>query len=405
MALDSNLIMRGAQAALEKAQPFSNFMGGAQSGQQLMRGDLQNQQLQQNVDQQAALAPLQQRALEQGIETGDLQNQTLQASLDALGVPDEATAKEVALNVATIAGLPTAEAKLTKIKSLKAIALKNNRTTENLDELEAAYMQDPAAGDALVNASIGAFQQTGFLSEKDAQLMSAGEAEFESLIKEFSPEDQVKARRVKSGLDPRAVGSGNITTATTEGLTDQVADSQATIKQRGKFAELTGASRAKAIDSGFNKIQNINSNIGNIDRAISAIDEGASTGAIESRFFPTIRAATVKLEQIQKELGLDIIGAVSFGALSEGELQLALNTALPTNLEPKELKKFLEDKRQAQSKLRDYYKDQINFLDSGGTLAGYLRSKERDNQQQSQGSTQTQSQPSSVGRFQIEVLP
>jgi uncharacterized protein YpiB (UPF0302 family) len=397
--------MRGAQAALEKAQPFSNFMGGAQSGQQLMRGDLQNQQLQQNVDQQAALAPLQQRALEQGIETGDLQNQTLQASLDALGVPDEATAKQVALNVATIAGLPTAEAKLAKIKSLKEIALKNNRTTENLDELEAAYMQDPAAGDALVNASIGAFQQTGFLSEIDAQLMSAGEAEFESLIKDFSPEDQVKARRVKSGLDPRAVGSGNITTATTEGLTDQVADSQATIKQRGKFAELTGASRAKAIDSGFSKIQNINSNIGNIDRAISAIDEGASTGAIESRFFPTIRSATVKLEQIQKELGLDIIGAVSFGALSEGELQLALNTALPTNLEPKELKKFLEDKRQAQSKLRDYYKDQINFLDSGGTLAGYLRSKERDNQQQPQGSTQTQSQTSSVGRFQMEVLP
>jgi hypothetical protein len=404
MALDSNLIMRGAQAALEKAQPFSNFMGGAQSGQQLMRGDLQNQQLQQNVDQQAALAPLQQRALEQGIETGDLQNQTLQASLDALGVPDEATAKQVALNVATIAGLPTAEAKLAKIKSLKEIALKNNRTTENLDELEAAYMQDPAAGDELLNSSIGAFQQTGFLSKKDAQLMSAGEAEFESLIKDFSPEDQVKARRVKSGLDPRAVGSGNITTATTEGLTDQVADSQATIKQRGKFAELTGASRAKAIDSGFNKIQNINSNIGNIDRAISAIDEGASTGAIESRFFPTIRSATVKLEQIQKELGLDIIGAVSFGALSEGELQLALNTALPTNLEPKELKKFLEDKRQAQSKLRDYYKDQINFLDSGGTLAGYLRSKERDNQQQPQGSTQTQSQPSSVGRFQIEVI-
>jgi hypothetical protein len=169
MALDSNLIMRGAQAALEKAQPFSNFMGGAQSGQQLMRGDLQNQQLQQNVDQQAALAPLQQRALEQGIETGDLQNQTLQASLDALGVPDEATAKQVALNVATIAGLPTAEAKLAKIKSLKEIALKNNRTTENLDELEAAYMQDPAAGDELLSAGIGALQQTGFLTSDQAQ--------------------------------------------------------------------------------------------------------------------------------------------------------------------------------------------------------------------------------------------
>ena len=35
--------------------------------------------------------------------------------------------------------------------------------------------------------------------------VSAGQREFESLIKDFSPEDQVKARRTKAGLDARAV--------------------------------------------------------------------------------------------------------------------------------------------------------------------------------------------------------
>lgn len=61
----------------------------------------------------------------------------------------------------------------------------------------------------------------------------AGQAEFEALIANFSPEDQVKARRIKSGLTARAVGSSDIT-ITERGMADIVAQ---TLKILGKGRE------------------------------------------------------------------------------------------------------------------------------------------------------------------------
>lgn len=189
--------------------------------------------------------------------------------------------------------------------------------------------------------------------------------------------DTLSAVRIKLGQDPRAVGSAVITTAVTPGLTGQVAESEETIRQRTKFAEATGASRAKIIDKGFESIQRIDTNIRNLNQAITALDAGATTGVIESRFLPTVRAATVALEQIQAQLGLDVVQAVQFGALSEGELTLALATALPTGLQPEELREWIANRQAAQRKLRDYYSSQIQFLDQDGTVAGFLRSQER----------------------------
>lgn len=202
---------------------------------------------------------------------------------------------------------------------------------------------------------------------------------FEALIANFTDEDKKIARRIKAGLDPRAVGTGAITTATQPGLTEQVAESEEIIRQRTKFAEMTGASRAKAIDAGFDSIQKIDTNIRNLDQAIVAIDGGATTGAIVTRFTPTIRASTVLVEQIQKKLALDVINSATFGPLSERELDLALKTALPTNLKPPELRQWIVDRQIAQRKLQDYFKDQIQFLDQGGTIAGFLRQQSRQN--------------------------
>lgn len=381
MTNGARLILQGAQPAIQAAAPVSNLLSGTSGALGLQGAGLRNQLL----GQQIQAAPLQRElmaaqvaAAPAQLEAQQLQNQLRQAQIDALGVPDAPTAQQVALNAAKIKGLKTVEQKLSAIDRMRSEAIAANRTTSNLDELKAAFEQDEALGNELLDAGISAFRQSGFLKpEEEAAATSASQREFESLIAGFTPEEQTRARRIKAGLEPRAVGTGAITAATTEGLTEAVAKSEATIKQRTKFAEMTGASRAKAIDSGFDRIQKINTNIANIDRAIQAIDDGASTGAIESRFFPTFRRATKELEQVQKELGLDVIGSVTFGALSEGELDLALQTALPTGLEPEALREFLTNKREAQQKLRSYYQEQVDFLDQGGTIAGFLRSRER----------------------------
>jgi hypothetical protein len=146
------------------------------------------------------------------------------------------------------------------------------------------------------------------------------------------------------------------------------AETQRTRAQERGLGDFT----AKQVNQAFAEIGKIKKNIGNINDAIKAIDDGASTGVIASKL-PNITAASVQLANIRNTLGLDVIGSVTFGALSEGELNLALDTALPTNLAPKELKAYLLNKKTAQTKLAEYLSKQATYLSkSGNTLAGWL---------------------------------
>lgn len=122
----------------------------------------------------------------------------------------------------------------------------------------------------------------------------------------------------------------------------------------------------------FTRVGQIQSNISNLNQVIAAIDNGAKSGQIESRF-PTWNAATIELRNLQNQLGLDVVGSVTFGALSEGELQLALQTALPTNLNESDLRDWIVRKRDAQQKLAGYMTEQARFLSRpGNTLAMWL---------------------------------
>ncbi len=154
------------------------------------------------------------------------------------------------------------------------------------------------------------------------------------------------------------------------------------IKASEEFGATTQGSRAqsrgigdltaKQVGQAFAEVGKIKKNIGNIDEAIAAIDAGANTGVIASKL-PNINAASIQLANIRNQLGLDVIGSVTFGALSEGELNLALDTALPTTLAPKDLKVYLVNKKNAQTKLAGYLSKQATYLQKpGNTLAGWL---------------------------------
>ena len=213
-------------------------------------------------------------------------------------------------------------------------------------------------------------------AQKQAQMqaqpqLSADFLSFQQSIAGLSPEDQEKALRIRLRLDPGAVGSSAITTATTPKLTEQVSESESFIKGKTKFAEMSAASRAKKIDDGFTKIGNINTGLRNIDRALAAIDEGASSGKIQ-KFFPSIRKSTIELNNLQNEFALDVISGVTLGAISEAELELAKQVGLPKDLAPEALREFLLEKKAAQEKLRSYFEEQIAFLDRGGSIAEFI---------------------------------
>jgi hypothetical protein len=128
--------------------------------------------------------------------------------------------------------------------------------------------------------------------------------------------------------------------------------------------------------SAFDQVGKSRSNIANLEEAKRlVVEEGANTGVIADRL-PNWKASTVALDTVKNELGLDVVGSVTFGALSQGELTLALNTALPTNLSEDALVDWIDRKIVAQRKLQDYlYAQAIYLADGDKTIGDWLRTQ------------------------------
>lgn len=338
---------------LASFDPVGRFQGARSTALSNEARSLGLQQAKQDLPRQNALADIQLRQAQQGEQAG----------LRQAGISQESSRVKF-LNQFGLAmeQIPTLEGRMRAAQTLAPLAQKVG--------------VDPAVFTP-ENLSIQGIQQllsttSSFIN--DPSKLSAAQQEFASLTKDLSPEDLKKARRIKLRLDPGAVGSA-VQTITDAGTAEDIGDTEAIISERKKFGELTGSSRAKRIDSGFDRITQINTGLRNIDRALTALDEGAKTGRIESNFFPSIRAASIKLDQLQNEFALDVISGVTLGAISEAELALAKEVGLPKNLNEDDLKIFLQDKKAAQEKVREYFERQIQFLNSGGDIADFVASE------------------------------
>lgn len=130
---------------------------------------------------------------------------------------------------------------------------------------------------------------------------------------------------------------------------------------QAKAAESLGALQSKFVENAAESLSNVSSAIANYDRAIQAIDEGGSAGAV-ARYLPDITKASAELTNAMNNLGLNVIGSVTFGALSEGELRLAMDVAVPRNLRGPQLREWLVERRDAQEKVRAAIQEQQRFL-------------------------------------------
>ena len=149
-------------------------------------------------------------------------------------------------------------------------------------------------------------------------------------------------------------GGGQSTPVTTQ----SVAASEGEIEATKDAAEQAIKKSGEAYD----RLATIKSTIQKYDEAIRLVKEdGASSGPIASRF-PSFQSSTLELEAIQRELGLGVVSSVTFGALSEAELAIAMQTGLPTNLEGPALIDWLERKKASQQKLAEYVSEAAQFL-------------------------------------------
>tara|TARA_R100001443_G_C3356876_1_gene178152 strand:+ start:1230 stop:2459 length:1230 start_codon:yes stop_codon:yes gene_type:complete len=165
------------------------------------------------------------------------------------------------------------------------------------------------------------------------------------------------------------------------------------IIQEGRlvFQKEEAKNRAKQLQSYAKSIPQAQRLVDNYEEVLKTIDEGAETGFIMSKL-PSLRAASQRLDALQQELGLNVIANTTFGALSESELNFALRTALPTNLNPDELKIEIQRRLEIQNKLIAYMMEAQKFIRDGGTVNGFLElkydeQKAREKAQQNGGAT------------------
>ena len=276
-----------------------DIVGSLSSGFQL-GGQIQQQQAtQQQLGQQQALQSKIQGLRQQALG-GNRQALTQLAAIDpqqaqqlqkfqigqteATQESQQRRIKSVVEGALQVQNLPDDASKLNFLKRRREDLKFRDVPTQDTDELIQLFEAGQGEqANALISGAVQTGQQLGLIKAPTQDRKT----EFEELTKDLPAEQKKEATLIKLGLSPRAVGSA-IQTISDRGIEEQIGKSSATIKQREKFGELTGASRAKTIDQGVEKIAKINLGLGNIDRAISALNRGAGVGAIQ-RFYHRLK--------------------------------------------------------------------------------------------------------------------
>lgn len=407
MAIDARLIQQNLLSSLQNITPAEDFNRGLLANQQREQGAIQNQLLQQRFDQGQAQAPLQQQALQQRLDIG------------AQGLAADTQAQELAAQTAALQTLGTAA------KTLKPFIEAGDLigAAGQIDVLERLGI-DPE-----ILQDIDELISTGDLGEISNQIATietfnranAGEGD---IIKSSQRFEQEKGGQQFSVVDValpdgtltsiRTPVVGTILKKTTGESISQEREAEVIQKgaERGavleadlKKAPIVEASKAAAKQAiamsgkAFERLEGIAEGIGQIDEAISLIDEGAKSGVIASKL-PSISKASIGLDNLQKRMGLNVVSNTTFGALSEGELGLALDTALPTKLSPPDLRRWLVQKKLAQTKLQNYLSDAASFLGTpGNTIADFIQLQKIKSLEAEQGITKDSvEQPASQQR-------
>tara|TARA_R110000772_G_C13310276_1_gene440180 strand:- start:23548 stop:24498 length:951 start_codon:yes stop_codon:yes gene_type:complete len=171
-------------------------------------------------------------------------------------------------------------------------------------------------------------------------------------------------------LNPDGTPKERIVQSTAEENIANVVDETTQVEQAKDTVDFNNKALTESYQA-YNKIQESRLNG---QKGIAALDAGAESGFVES-FLPSIRAASIELDNVQRRMGLDVVGNTTFGALSKGELELALAVALPTNLEPEALREWLVKKDEAQEKLSKYVMEAMVHLSGGGNMIDFLKDR------------------------------
>lgn len=172
-----------------------------------------------------------------------------------------------------------------------------------------------------------------------------------------------------------------VTGAEAAKVIDEANKYEAAQAQRIAGSKKIGTVTADQAVKAFEKAANVTTSIETIDRAVAAIDDGAMSGFV-ANYLPNITKASAELKSAMNQMGLDVISTVTFGALSESEMNVAMETAVPRNLAGPQLREWLIEKRAAQVKAREALERAASYLSvPGNTIASWLELKSGQRQE------------------------
>ena len=132
-----------------------------------------------------------------------------------------------------------------------------------------------------------------------------------------------------------------------------------------------GDNAAKIVLDSYDQMSKVRTNIDTLQDAKRALESGAQTGFF-AQFLPDISRSATELANVKNRLGLDVVSSVTFGALSESELNMALNTALPTNMDEDYLKGWVQERIDAKKKLLANLSEAASFLARGNSIGDWM---------------------------------
>ena len=316
-------------------------------------------------------------------------NQHTQQWLSALSSRDPAQIQAVAAEMEEIerayqtygGGTAATDPRTNKMKELEAAGIKpgtpeyqqavlgQTQTTKQRELAAAGIMPgSPEYRQAMLGGGSGGEGQKG-----STDFVTVGGKSY-TLGTVFNPQTQQWTNQLVPIEDPSGTG-GNVEFLGSSGVAPSQRPEQ---KYRESQFGAAGEAAIKRSELYFDRVDSARRSISNIDEAIAAIRAGASTGTI-MQYMPSFRESSKQLDAAGRRMGLDVVSAVTFGALSEKELEFAQADALPKDMEGPQLEDFLVQRRNAQLKLANYlesaaiYLGQTNGKGEPNTVASWYK--------------------------------
>jgi len=145
-------------------------------------------------------------------------------------------------------------------------------------------------------------------------------------------------------------------------------------------ANIANAKAASAqATKAYETVNTVRRTISAYDQAIIAIENGAFTSPAKIlNNFPTLTNAGADLDSARIVLGLGVIQMTTFGALSKGELDLAMESGVPKG-DRGQVMARLQQRKAAQIKYANALEEAAIYLGtSGNTIASYMK-MQKDN--------------------------